>query len=247
MIKYLLIFSTFLFFSCKKANERVCFKGTGEKSERIVNSEMEFDSLFLFDNLYYSLIPGNESKVVLTGGENMLEHIEVDFSDGKLSVSNKNKCKFLRSYKNEIHAKIYVNYITYIHYEGSKELKSLDTLHSGELRLIIRDGAGSTDLTLRNGYTSATVSHGFADFTLRGETQYAHLHCSTNSFCDTRSLKVTKELIVYSNTVGKMLVNASQAEFFATITQSGNIEYVGYPSMISLDAKGEGQLIDLNN
>ncbi|WP_158276121.1 GIN domain-containing protein [Brumimicrobium oceani] len=236
-----------LFFSCKKANERICFKGTGEASERIVNSEMDIDTLYLYDNLYYQLIPSNESKVVLTGGENLLEHIEVDFNNGRLSVSNKNKCKFLRSFKNEIHAKIYVDSITYIYYEGSKELVSSDTLFSNELRLFIRDGAGSTNLTLRNGYTSATVTHGFGDFKLKGQTLSAYLSCSTNSYCDTRFFKVKNNLMVNSNTVGNMLVNASEANLFATILESGNIQYVGTPTSVSLESSGEGQLVDLNN
>ncbi len=247
MKKYLIIFSVLFLFSCKKAENRACLKGAGEESERIVSTDKKIDSLYLFDNLYYTLVQGNETKVELSGGENLLLHIDVEFSNGKLTILDKNKCNFLRSYKNKIRAKIYVDSIRYIQYEGGKELKSLDTLRSNELRLMIRDGAGSTDLTLLNGYTSATVTNGFGDFILRGKVNSAHLHCSTNSFCDTRSLKVLNNLIVKSNTVGKMLVNASGTKLSAIIYQKGNIEYIGIPSTISLETYGEGKLVDLNN
>lgn len=247
MKNYVLIFGLLLLFSCKKAEDRSCFKSNGEEGERIVSTDMDIDTLYLYDDLYYTLEQGPELKVVLTGGENLLSHIDVDFQNGRLTVRNNNKCNFLRSYKNKIYAKIYVDSISYIHYEGSKELKSVDTLYSNELRLMIRDGAGSTDLTLKNGYTSATVTHGYGDFTLRGNTLFGHLHCNTNSFCDTRSFKVDKKLFVRSNTVGKMLVNANTAYFNATINQSGNIEYIGVPVSKWLQVYGNGQLVNLNN
>lgn len=247
MKKYVIVFSLLVFFSCKKTEDRTCFKFAGDESELIVNTDMEIDSLLLYDNLYYTLIQANETKVVLTGGENLLSHIDLDFKNGSLTINDKNKCKFLRSYKNKIFAKIYVDSISFIHYEGGKELKSLDTLYSNELRLLIRDGAGSTDLTLLNGYTSVVVSHGFGDFILRGETEIGFLNCNTNSFCDTRNFKVNNELIVKSNTVAKMLINTNQCKLFASILQRGNIEYIGVPTSISLNSSGVGQLLDLNN
>lgn len=235
------------FFSCKKAENRKCFKGSGEDAEQVIVTDKNIDTLYLYDDIYYTLEQGEETKVVLTGGENLLSHIQVEFNNGRLTVENQNKCKFLRSYKEQIRAKIYVDSITYIHYEGSKELMSKDTLRSNELRIIITDGAGSTDLTLVNGYTSATVTHGFGDFTLRGKTISAYLHCNTNSFCDTRSFDIQNFLIVYSNTVGNMKVNASTNHFAATINQSGNIEYTGTPLVETLIFKGSGKVISLNN
>lgn len=247
MKEYLMILIILVFFSCEKAEDRVCFKSTGDHSERTINTLENIDSLNLYDDIYYTLQQSNETKVVLTGGKNLLAHIDVDFNNGNLTINNNNKCKFLRSYKNKIRAKIYVDSITYIYYEGAKELISKDTLRSKELRLLIRDGAGSTDLTLINGYTSATVTNGFGDFTLKGKTLYGFLSCSSNSYCDTRSFLVNNELVVKSNTVGKMLVNVNQSKLFATIHKSGNIEYVGDPTSIVLTNNGEGYLVDLNN
>lgn len=247
MKRYYFILIAILFFSCKKAEDRTCFKGTGDESERIIYTQEDVDTLFLYDDIYYTLEQSNETKVVLTGGENLLSHIDVEIQNGKLTMTNNNKCRFLRSYKNKIYATVFVDSVKYIHYEGVKEMKSKDTLFSNELRVYIRDGAGSTDLTLVNGYTSVTVTHGFGDFTLRGKSLYANLYCNTNSYCDTRSFQVANDLIVKSNTVGKMLINANNSKLFATIMESGNIEYVGIPFSTTLERNGKGKLIDLNN
>lgn len=247
MRSYLIIAGILLCFSCKKAEDRVCFKKAGSEDLRVVATDMDIDTLYLYDGLHYSLVQGSETRVELKGGENLLSHIEVTFNNGRLTVSDENKCNFLRSYKNKIHAKIIVDTVSYIYYEGSEELKSIDTLYSNELRLIIRDGAGSTDLTLSNGYTSATVSHGFGDFTLRGKTTFAYLHCNSNSYCDTRSFRASNWLKIKSNTVGKMLVNANTNHLSAVVCTSGDVGYVGTPENITLKRYGKGELLNLNN
>lgn len=234
-------------FSCKKAQERSCFKGKGEEITTEVVIDTNIDSLILHDDIYYTLIPGKKSKVVLTGGENLLSFIDIYVEDGKLTIQNKNKCKFLRSLKNKIYASIYVDSITYIEYYGSRGLQNKDTLHSGELRLVITDGAGEVDLTLKNGYTSATVTYGVGNFILHGQTSIAYFNCSGNSYCDTRDFKIIQEVSVNSNTQANMLVNAGNTHLIAVIRQDGNIEYVGNPNDKILNRKGKGELIHLGN
>lgn len=234
-------------FSCKKAHERACFKGKGEEKTMDVSFDNDIDSLVLYDDLFYTLVQGKESKIVLSGGENLLSHIEVVSENRMLSIRNNNKCNFLRSFKNKIHATIYVDSIRSIYYEGSSELKSEGTLSSNELRLSITNGAGNVELTLKNGYTSAVVTHGFGNFILHGQTSDAFLNCNTNSYCDTRTFKVTNSLIVNSNTVSNMLINANTNRLETAIQQSGNVEYIGNPVTKTLIRSGKGQLIDLNN
>lgn len=234
-------------FSCKKANERACFKVKGDIITTQVPIYGNIDSLFLHDDLYYTLIPGKESKVVLTGGENLLPFIEVSSDDGKLTIRNKNKCKFLRYLKNKIYASIYVDSITYIEYLGSRGLQNEDTLYSSELRLFITDGAGEVNLTLKNGYTSAIVTYGVGNFILHGQTSIAYFSCRSNSFCDARDFKSTQSLTVNSNTQADMLINAENTHLEATIQQKGNIKYIGSPIDKSVTQEGEGKLIYLGN
>lgn len=234
-------------FSCRKASERACFKGKGEEASLEVPFVGDVDSLLLYDDLFYTLIQGKQSKVVLSGGENLLGHIEIFSENGKLTIKNKNKCNFLRSFKNKISALIYVDSVRSIHYEGSSELKSEDTLHSQELRLSITDGAGDVELTLKNGYTSAVITHGFGNFKLFGETNSAFLNCSTNSYCDTRSFVAKNWLTVNSNTVSSMLINGNTANLDVIIREKGDVKYIGTPLSKTIKRSGKGRLIDLNN
>ena len=234
-------------FSCKKAEDRICFKSIGkEKSiETIVDS---YDTLRLYDDIKYQLIPDTIFKVEVIGGENLIKHIDVQHANNTLTVENNNKCNFLRRLDERVTVKIYTSDLNYIQYEGSEELKSTDTLYSSVLRLNIRDGAGDVDLTVLNGYTSAVVSHGFGGFRISGQTLNAFLNCNTNSTCDARSLKVSQELNVNSNTQGDMYVNATGTDSFVGVTnQQGNIYYLGIPDLTEFKNYHTGEIINLNN
>src|SRR5690554_8143103 len=71
--------------SCKKASERSCFKSKGEDGTLELLVDQKIDSLKLYDDLYYTLVQSAESKVVLSGGENLLPHVEIVADNGNRS------------------------------------------------------------------------------------------------------------------------------------------------------------------
>ena len=231
-------------FACGKKS--ACFKTKGDIMTTEVPIDNKFDSLFLYDDLHYTLIPGKKSKIVLTGGENLLPFIDIVSEGGRLTLRNGNKCKFLRSLKNEISASIYVDSIAYMEYYGSKGLKNKDTLRSNGFHLFITDGAGDVDLTLNNSYTSVAVTYGVGSFTLSGQSGAAFLSCNGNSSCDTRNFKVSSSLSVTSSTQADMLINANHTSLEAVINQKGNIGYIGSPDSKSVTQKGQGKVFQIN-
>jgi hypothetical protein len=243
MRNYLIFIMTFLLIaiSCQKAEDRACLKFVGDKSTKTI-SLGKTDSLYLYDNVEYVLVPDTVNFVELEGGENLLNHIECSSYNDKLEIRNNNTCNFLRSYKKKVKAFIHIKEIRFIHFEGTEYLKNQDTLKSGELRLVIRDGAGPVELTIQNGYMSAGITHGWGDFTLHGKTNFAFLNCNTNSFCNTSNLKVGGGLLVLSNTGGNMMVNAEGSDFHPTIKRDGNILYTGIPNSITVENSGNGEV-----
>ena len=248
ILKYISLWTLILLsFSCKKAEERKCFKSTGNNVEITHYVPHDFDTLFLYDNLIYNLIQDSVNKVILRGGENLLPLIQIDASNNGLSIKNNNTCNFLRSYKSKITAEVHFKEITFLHSEVTEQVKTLDTIRATEFRLFIRNGAGSTDLTIETGYLVGRVDQGYGDFTLKGNAIFGFFHCNTNSFCDTKDLHVKNWIKVVSNTAGDMVINADQSEVNAEIHRDGNIKYVGTPSQINLKNKGTGELIDCND
>lgn len=226
--------------ACQKSEERSCFKTTGEESELVVSIDEMSDSILLFDNLIYTIVPSEERKIVLQGGRNLLPHIGLEVNEGKWTIQNNNKCNFIRSFKHKISATIYLPKLSYIYYEGSASLTINDTLHADNLEVRIRDGAGSVNLMLQANRVDCVVTYGFADFSLAGKVNLANLTCQTNSTCDTRNLEVNDRLTVSSLTQGNMLVNADQAKLTARIFRDGNIFYTGVPSELNVQKEGQG-------
>lgn len=244
---YLASVTFLMLFSCKKAEERSCLKTTGEDTYLTIDIDNPFDSLELYSNIIYNLIPDTVNKIVLEGGENLLQHINIEYiSPQRYKVSNENKCNFLRSFKKKVTANIHFKELGFLHFEGSENLTTKDTIKGAEFRMIIRDGAGSVKLLVESGYTSIVVSHGFGDFTIAGKSLITFLSCRTNSFCDATELITGNYLRVNSETQGDMKVNANNINLDAIINRGGNILYSGNPTEIDLEKNGDGNLINID-
>lgn len=242
---YIFILISISIFSCKKAEDRACLKSTGEtRTMEYIISEA-FDTLYLFDNMEYTLIQSDTSKIVLTGGENLIPHIGWDVNQQRLTVQNNNTCNFLRSFKKKMNVEIHAPEIRYIHFEGSERLKNRDTIRSSELRIVIRDGAGPVEFNVDAGYLAATITSGFGNFTLSGKANIAFVSCFGNSFCDTRNLKVFNKIIASSNTVGDIHVNTENANLKVDIFSRGSVYYTGAPTSIEKQIIGTGELKQL--
>lgn len=223
----ILTFLSIIFFlaACKKSEDRKCFKSTGDDTEFEILLD-DFHELNLNEKLAYILVHDTINKVIVKGGENLINFVKLDVNDGVLTVSNENKCNFLRTYKKIIEVEIHCKDINKITYNGTETLRNLDTLKFNVIDLLIRDGAGPVDLTIDNDMIKADVTHGWGDFTLHGKTNYARLEVKSNGYCDAYDLKSNK-LTVISNTPAISKVNADQAIFTVQIEGSGDVWYKG--------------------
>ncbi len=231
--------------ACKKPEERTCFKRTGE-IDTMELTISAFDKLFLHEHLAYELIQDSLDKVVLIGGENLLGLIELSLVDGKLDISNKNRCNFLRDYQKKVKVEIHFTNIINIHYEGTDSMINKDTIQFQWLTFLIRDGAGPVKLNFNAQFINTIVSHGWGDFTFKGTVDQANFNLRSNGFCDTYGLKIRDSLTVISNTQGTVKINAHGAKLKAQTEADGNILYKGVPSIIEFNQYGNGDLIDSN-
>ena len=231
--------------SCKKAEDRQCLKSTGS----IINQEIgmpSFSKLDLNEKIEYCLVQDTICKVMLNGGENLLNEVKISVSNDRLVITNENKCNFLRSYKKVIKAEIHFVNITEINYRGTEELTNTDVLNLPWLTLSILNSSGSVKLNINSNSIYANASGGYGDFNLSGNTNYANLYIDNNGFCNTYGLKVKDSVRVISNTMGTMMVNSDNTILKADIKNGGNIFYEGVPSSIVLNKIGKGNLLKEN-
>lgn len=226
-------------FSCKKPENRTCFKLLGSETTREIPLA-SFDQLDLREHVEYILIQDSLDKVVLKGGKNLLNLIEVTVENGLLKIENKNRCGFLRNAKKVVVAEIHFTRLINIRFVGTEPLRSQGTIHTDYFTFYSRDGAGDVVLDLNALEVNAEANHGWCNFTLTGVAQKAWICAKSNSYCDVSGLTVTDSLYVASESVGDIIVNANNLVLYGYITESGNILYRGNPLGIAVLLNGTG-------
>lgn len=234
-----------LVIGCRKPEDRDCFKTVGDDTTLEIVPP-SFNKILLREHLEYVLVQDSVEKIVLHGGKNLLNFVNVEIVDDVLEISNENKCNFLRTYKRKIKVEIHFIDLLNIHFEGTEALTNKGVLEFNWLTFLIRDGAGPVKLNFNAQSVNATISHGWGDFTFTGNVGYANLNVRSNGYCDTYGMQVQDSLTVISNTQGSVKVNANNVKLKAQIDADGDIYYRGIPTSIKLNQYGNGELINDN-
>lgn len=232
-------------FSCRKAENRACWKGWGEDTSLEIPME-DFDKLFLSAHLEYEIIQDSTNKLVIIGGDNMVNHVKWEITNGTLKLENKNKCSFLRNERKTIKVEIHCTSIFNIFFEGTEPLNSRGKMKADYFTLFIRDGAGPVNLDIDCISIDADISHGWGDYTLKGNAQYAFIGARSNGFCDTRGLIVSDSIYVANESSGKIKINTGNLPLYGYLKSKGNIEYTGNPVSVNIINTGEGKVVDLD-
>ena len=232
-----------LVFSCGKPEERACFKKSGEMAIK-VNEFGAFNQLHLKEHLSYKLIQDSTNKVLVRGGNNLLNFVEVMAENGVLTVENKNRCNYLRSYEIpevEIHYTKLINIL----FEGTERLNNEDTLITDYLTLTLRDGAGHMNLNVKAMDINAINTHGWGSLTLRGETQSLRGNLMGDGAFDFSQLVATNQVKLITSSSMNQEVRAQGIPLSVELNGIGNVYYYGTPSVINKVQYGTGQLIKM--
>jgi hypothetical protein len=233
-------------FSCKKPENRTCFKSVGAIIEKEIKLG-SFDKLKLNEHLKYVLIQDSTDKFIVKGGENLLNHIHFRFTDNAIEITNKNKCRFLRDYSKKVIVEIHFTSLINIELIGSETLTNIGTLNLDLFSLTISDGAGSVDLKNINSNVFETfLTGGNGDFTLSGKANFAHFIVNGNGYCNTNNFITIDSLDVITNSSAPVKVNANNTFFRSEIKRNGDLYYIGSPLSIKNTAYSTGKLINAN-
>lgn len=227
--------------SCKKPDERACFKKSGELAIKVYEFGA-FNQLHLKEHLTYKLVQDSTNKVLVRGGKNLLNFIQVIGEHGLLTIENKNRCNYLRSYEIpevEIHYTKLINIL----FEGTERLYNEDTLITDYLTLTLRDGAGHMDLNVQAIDINAINTHGWGSLTLKGETQTLRGHLMGDGKFDFSQITSTNQVKLITVSSMDQQVNAAGIPLSVELNGIGNVYYFGLPSLINNVQYGSGKLI----
>jgi hypothetical protein len=244
-MKFFLAFAIVIFstFSCKKPADRKCFKTVGAYSSDTLSFE-SFNKIRIFEHLNCVLIQDSMDQVVISGGKNLIEMVECKLDNGFLELKNLNQCNFLRNFKNDILIEIHFTELINLESFHSGQITNLDTLQLKWFAYNGLDGAGSCLLNLKAEFISVYIEHGHSDITLQGKVNNLAININNYGACNSKELAVRDSLIVVSNTVVPLFVNADLAHCKMQTKSSGNITYFGNPLSLNITNLDSGHVIE---
>jgi hypothetical protein len=232
----------FIFIACKQADERSCFKSSG----KIITKTFvkgNFTVLKLHPYLNYELIKDSMNYVEVTCGENMIHFIDVSVSDSVLTLTNNNKCRFLRGYDKQIHVKIHINLLSNIYYDGTETLLSNDTILANYCTIMMRDAGGTMDLKLKSKELIVYKINAPGKMKLSGKAWKARYENTSYNVFDARDLNIRDSVYFLNQGYGNMYLYTDVIDVKGRIEGEGNVYYKGNPALTQIQLLGKGQFL----
>lgn len=241
---FIIAVSFLSFISCRKAEERSCFKGTGGYAEQIYSLD-SVRAFHLNKNIKYRFYQDNQRKVIVKGGKNLIQQIEIDVRDNVLYATNNNGCRFLRGYDDIIEVEFHYPFYNRIYAEPTDSVVFENTITGYNLDIEMRNGAGSLkiDTDLKNKLT-LVVSYGAGDFTLTGKAAQAELKVQNNASANATGFWA-KYIYFYQNSTADLFINLGGISTLAVIDGTGDVFYIGVPSNVEREGLGVGEMIQI--
>ncbi|MDG1333640.1 MAG: DUF2807 domain-containing protein [Crocinitomicaceae bacterium] len=231
--------------ACKKAENRRCVKSAGADAE-LVHEVDPFNKLDIGPKMKVVLVQDTVEKVIVRGGENLINFIQLDVTDGKLTIENNNTCNFLRSYKHVIEVEIHLINVINVLFRGTKELSCSNQLDLPYLTFVIEEGAGQCNLNLNCNSLFLGSGFGWGNYDVEGQTNYLKIDLRDNGFGDLYDLQIQDSATVISSSSERMKINLGGTAARVETSSYGDVWYIGTPTFLEYNQYGEGELIDQN-
>lgn len=227
--------------SCKKSDERSCWKGHGNDT----SLEIPLDSVNswrLGKGIKYRIIQDNQKKLVVKGGENMVKLVQADYDGYELNIHNENKCHFLRDAERHIEVEIHYPVIRKIYAEPSDSLIFEGKFNADTIRVELAFAGGTMLMDTQAEYLQIVVAIGTGDYILSGYAKHAEVKCQDRGFADASNF-TAKSVFVYQNSTADMFVNLDSTSALVVIDGTGDVYAKGNPGLLTTDIIGSGKLI----
>jgi len=218
-----------------------CIKSAGQQIDLDISVD-PFNKIEINDDIDVFLQNGPETKIILSGGENLLPNVNIVSEDRLLKVENKNTCNWTRNYDR---IKVYITspQINEIFHYGFGNIVSLDTLKAEWLHVKGQWCAGDINLTIETQYFFY-VSNAVSQVNIAGNTMRAQLGSYFNDGIYDGELLQADTVLIDHKGYSRMRVKVKD-NLKGQILQNGTLEYISENPSLNVDVQGNGKLIKL--
>lgn len=245
MKKIIFVFTVFLLFiSCEKPSD--CIESTGD----IITKDFEvspFNAIYVHKGIEMIITQGNEFKVEVETGENLMDAISVVVENNALILRDNTTCNWVREYG---HTKVYVTTPTLdfleIHSRTERDITSNGVLTHNILRLLsidLEEGAGTNDfhIQVNNGQT-VIGNNNVSRFYISGETDELLLEFYDGHGRFEGENLIAKNIKVFHRGSNDMIVNPTE-KITGKMVSTGNIVLKNVPPIVDVEELYQGRVI----
>ena len=209
--------------SCKKSG---CLESAGARvtTSRTAGTIRE---IRLYDNIHLLLKQDTLESINIEAGKNLEPFIETVLDKGVLTIRNKIDCSWLRDPSESTHVSVSVVQLEKLHYEGSGNVRSANTLKSKSISFYSELGAGNIEVSLQAEQTLSYIMDENADFIFHGSSNIMWSYTNSRGTLDCSDFVVKKMIIEYGG-VKDATIHVTE-ELDAILYHKGNLYYKGDP------------------
>ncbi len=182
---------------------------------------------------------GESNTIQVEGDENLLNYIETEVKDGRLSIRPKKNVN-LRS-KNKITVYVSLTKMTGIYLSGSGDIIGQGRFRNDGTTDFKLSGSGSIKLNFDKVKTAEVAISGSGDILLAGSANTVNTKISGSGNADCSNL-IADDASAHVSGSGNVKLNANHS-VDASISGSGNISYKGAATDIRKHVAGSGRLV----
>lgn len=239
----MIILLSLLFFSCDSENSNDCFKTSGTKITKEFEVE-NFDKINLSQGIELIIKEGPEIKVIVESGQNLMNGITAEVSEGQLFLRNSNGCNWVRDY-NE--TKVYVTTPTLKNVYSSSQfsVKSDGVLNFPYLNLqsgVFSNTASGTFGLEVNCNTLIIDDNESSYFKISGRTTNLSVNFYDGNARFDGSDLATNEVSFFQRSSNDIIVNPID-KISGTIYSTGNVVLKNTPSVIEVTQLYQGHIV----
>lgn len=243
IFKTIIFFFLITLFSCDSESAPDCFQTSGTIITEEITVE-NFDKINISQGIELIIKEGQETKVIIESGENLLNGITAEVVDNQLFLRNSNGCNWVRDYND---TKVYVTTPTLINVYSSSQfgVKSQGILRFPVLTLqsgiFSNTASGTFELAVECG--NLTIEDNEASyFKIAGTTENLNVNFYDGGARFDGADLIANQVACFQRSSNDIIVNPI-TKISGTIYSTGNIVLKTIPPIIDVNQLYQGHLV----
>ncbi len=235
---YIIVILTVL--ACNKPEAPDCLKTTG-KTDSLSIDLNSFETLNFDDFIHLQIIPDSINYAVVVGGKNIIDKILVDQNGDLISISDENKCKFIRDLSNRPMVKLHTTGFSKLDIYGSGDITFMDTMTVPTFKMDAYKSNTEHKLLINSDSCFVRYHIGGNTLHLEGQSHFTYFFSLGNHWMHADKM-ISTNIHVANDSSGDCFVNCSGILIYE-LRDTGDIWYTGDPDSIIIgSSEGTGEV-----